>query len=60
MRISTEQAFAEQVIEKTEYPIAEQAVDEYIFPPNINPVREESEEAFVSDLARRLNGELLK
>ena len=52
MRISTEQAFAEQVVEKTEYRIAEQAVDKYIITPNINPVREQSEESFVNDLAR--------
>ena len=39
MGISTEQAFAEQVVEKTEYRIAEQAVNKYIIAPNINPVR---------------------
>ena len=52
MRVSTEQSFAEQVVEKTEYTIAEQAIDEYIFAPNISPVTEESQEAFVSDPAR--------
>jgi hypothetical protein len=52
MRISTEQVFAEQAIEKTEYRVAEQAVDKYIIAPNINPVRERSEVAFVDDLAR--------
>lgn len=51
MRISTEQAFADQV-EKTGYAFAEQAIDKYIIAPNINPVTEESQEAFVSDLAR--------
>jgi hypothetical protein len=56
MRISTEQAFAEQVIEKTEYRVAEQAVDEYIFVSNINPAREQSEEAFVDNLTGRSTG----
>ena len=56
MRISTEQAFAEQVIEKTEYRVAEQAVDQYIFVSNINPAREQSEEAFVDNLTGRSTG----
>ena len=56
MRISTEQAFAEQVIEKTEYRVAEQAVDEYIFVSKINPAEEQSEEAFVDNLTGRSTG----
>ena len=52
MRISTEQAFAEQVIDKTEYRVAEQSVDEYIIAPNINPVKGRSEGGFVDDLAQ--------
>jgi hypothetical protein len=38
-------------MEKTEYRVAEQAVDKYIITPNINPVREQSE-AFVNGLVR--------
>ena len=52
MRSSTEQVFAEQVIGKTDSSIAEQARDEYIIPPNVSLATEESQEAFVSDLAR--------
>ena len=51
MRISTVQAFAGKA-EKTEYAFAENAIDEYIIPSNINPLTEESQDSFVNDLAQ--------
>jgi len=52
MRIPTEQAIAQQTVGTTEHAITEQAIDEYIIAPNINPVPEGSQQAFVNDSAR--------
>ena len=52
MRISTGQALAGQVETETEYAFAEQAIDEYIFAPNVSIVTEETQGGFDSDSAQ--------